>query len=118
RSLAHLRDDDGALQAGVLRQLAKRLLERPDDDRSASPLVGILDPVELDRVDRVDERDAATRDDALLEGSPRGLQRVLDAMLLLLHLRFGRGADLDDGDTARELGKTLLELLAVEVGVG
>src|SRR4029077_15117814 len=54
----------------------------------------------------------------LLEGRPSGLQRVLDAMLLLLHLRLRRGADLDDGHAARELRQTLLELLAVEVGVG
>ena len=54
------------------------------------------------------ERDAAARNDALLEGRPGGLQRVLDAVLLLLHLRLGGGADLDDGDAARELRQALL----------
>src|SRR4029079_613700 len=40
------------------------------------------------------------------------------AVLLLLHLRLGGRADLDDGDTAGELREALLQLLAVEVGVG
>ena len=74
--------------------------------------------VELDRVDGVQQRDAAARHDALLEGGAGGLQRVLDAVLLLLHLRLGGSADLDDGDAAGQLGEPLLELLAVEVGVG
>ena len=39
-------------------------------------------------------------------------------MLLLLHLRLGGSADLDDGDAAGQLREPLLELLAVEVGVG
>src|SRR5436189_18743 len=64
------------------------------------------------------ERDTTARNDALLEGGPGGLQRVLDAVLLLLHLGLGGCADLDDRDTARQLGETLLELLAIEVGVG
>ena len=39
-------------------------------------------------------------------------------MLLLLHLDFGRGADVDDGHAAGELGEALLELLAVVVAGG
>ena len=72
----------------------------------------------LDRVGSVQQRDAATRHDALLEGRARGLQRVLDAVLLLLHLGLGGSADLDHRDTAGELRQPLLQLLAVEVGVG
>ena len=64
------------------------------------------------------QRDAAARHDALLERRAGGLQRVLDAVLLLLHLGLGGRADLDDGDAAGELGEALLELLAVEVRVG
>ena len=66
----------------------------------------------------LEQRDAAAGDDALFERGAGGLQRVLDAVLLLLHLGLGGGADLDDGDTAGQLGEALLELLAVEVGVG
>jgi hypothetical protein len=40
---------------------------------------------------------------------------VLDASLLLLHLRLSGGADLDDSDTTDELGETLLQLLTVVV---
>ena len=40
---------------------------------------------------------------------------VLDAGLLLFHLALGRGPDVDLGDSARDLGQALLELLAVVV---
>ena len=61
---------------------------------------------------------AAAGDDALLDGGPGGGQGVLDAVLLLLELDLGGGADLDDGHAAGQLGQPLLELLAVPVGVG
>src|SRR4029078_11003595 len=83
--------------------------------RATPPPLGFA---EFDRVADVQERDAAARHDALFEGRASGLQRVLDAVLLLLHLRLGGCADVDDGNAARELGQALLELLAVEVGVG
>src|SRR5206468_4931554 len=69
-------------------------------------------------LDRVQERDTAAGDDALLERRAGRLHGVLDPVLLLLHLGLGRSADLDHGDAARQLREPLLELLAVEVGVG
>src|SRR4051812_32707239 len=116
--LADLVDDDRALEAGVLRDLTERLLERAQDDAHAGLLVVDAGGVDVDGVGRLEQGDAAAGHDALLESGARGLQRVLDAVLLLLHLRLGGRADLDDGDTAGELGETLLQLLAIEVGVG
>ena len=117
---ADLVDDDRALEARVRRELAERLLERADDDLRTRPLVALerLEQTVLDRVRGVQQRDAAARHDALLEGGARGLQRVLDAVLRLLHLGLGGCADLDHGDAAGQLREALLELLAVEVGVG
>src|SRR5262245_17315892 len=115
--VADLVDDDRALEARVVGELADRLLERTRDDRRTRPLVAV-EVVDLDRLDRVQERNAATRDDTLLERRAGRLQCVLDAVLLLLHLGLGSSADLDDGNAAGQLRKTLLELLAVEVGVG
>ena len=79
---------------------------------------GELDRVDVERLLRDQQRDAAARHDALLEGGAGGLQRVFDAMLLLLHLGLGGCADLDHGNTASQLGEALLELLAIEIGVG
>src|SRR4051794_35245039 len=111
-------DHDRALEAGVLRDLTERLLERAQDDAGAGLLVLDRERVEVDGLGRLQQRDAAARHDALLEGRAGGLQRVLDAVLLLLHLGLGGRADLDHGDAAGELGQPLLQLLAVEVGVG
>src|SRR4051812_17324839 len=115
--VADLVDDDRALEARVVGELSHRLLERAQDDRDTRPLV-TLERVELDRVDRVHERDTATGDDTLLERSASRLECVLDAVLLLLHLGLRRSADLHDGNAAGQLREALLELLAIEVGVG
>ena len=56
--------------------------------------------------------------DALFDGRLGGGDGVLDAVLLLLELHLGGGADLDDGHAAGQLGQTLLQLLPVVVGVG
>jgi hypothetical protein len=61
-------------------------------------------------------RDTATGHDAFLDRRARRMQRVLDARLLLLHLDFGRGADLDDGHAAGQLRHALLQLFLVVVG--
>jgi hypothetical protein len=67
---------------------------------------------------RAEQRDAAAREHALLDGRLGGVQRVFDAGLLLLHLDLGGRADLDDADAAGQLGEALLELLAVVVRGG
>ena len=67
---------------------------------------------------RADEGHAAAGDDAFFHGRTGRVQSVFDAGLLFLHLSLGRGADIDDGDAAGELGEALLELLAVVIGGG
>src|SRR5699024_2952996 len=61
---------------------------------------------------------ATAGDDALLHGSLRIPDGVLDAVLALLELHLGGGTRPDDGHTTGELGQALLELFAVVVGVG
>ncbi len=91
-------------------------------DRAAHDLqADLLVAFELEGVERLlraDERDAAAGDDAFFDRRAGGVQGVFDAGFLLLHLGFGRGADIDDGDAAGELGEALLELLAVVVAGG
>src|SRR5450432_2415889 len=109
-----LLDDDRAVDAGVVRDLAQRLLARAADD--VDPVLAIVVELHaLERRERADERDAAPGDDALFDGRARGVQRVFHASLLLLHLGLGGRADLDDGDTAHELREALLQLLAIVV---
>src|SRR4030095_11776628 len=88
RLALHLLDDHATLGAGVLDDLADRLLERPPLDHRATPLVALGFPP-VDGLGRAQQRHAAARDDALLDGRSRRVQRVLDARLLLLHRRLG-----------------------------
>src|SRR6185437_3946199 len=68
-------------------------------------------------LDGVRQRDATTGEQALLDGRLRVADGVLDAVLALLELDLGRRTDLDDRNTAGQLGQALLQLLAVVVGV-
>src|SRR5215212_6278396 len=116
---ADLVDHDGAIGPRVLGDLAYRLLERPVDDPGAGALVIVEGAEQIgDGLLGVQEHDATAGNDTLFQGSPGRRERVLNAVLLLLELRLGRGADLDDSHATGELGEPLLELLAVEVRVG
>ena len=59
------------------------------------------------------QRDAAARNNAFLNGRTGRVQRVVNAILALLHLNLGRTTDADDGHAASQLRQTLLQLLAV-----
>jgi hypothetical protein len=112
-----LLDGDVALDAGVLGDPVGRRGERLPHGAGAGGLVAL----ELQLVDRSagpEQRGAATGDDALLDGRPGRREGVLDAVLLLLELHLGGGADLDHGHAPGQLGQALLQLLAVPVRVG
>src|SRR5690606_4013466 len=115
---ADLLDDQRAVHARVRGERAQRVLDRLADDVHADLLVLVRTLDGLDRRQAADERHAAAGDDALLHGRAGRVERVLDARLLLLHLGFGGGADIDDGDTAGELREALLQLLTVVVAGG
>src|SRR5690606_22044479 len=92
-----------------------RLFERTTQDLDSDGVVTFR----LDRVERADAANqghSATGDDAFLDRRAGGVESVLDARLLLLHLRLGRGADVDHGDATGQLRETLLELLPIVVG--
>ena len=113
-----LADDDRAFHARVLGDLPDRRFERLQHDADAGLLVGVL-ALELgDRALGAQQRDAAARHDALLDRRAGGVERVVDAILLLLDLDLGRAADADHRDAAGELGQPLLQLLLVVVGGG
>ena len=77
-----------------------------------------LSPFSRDRVGCLQQRDAAADHDAFLDRGARGIERVIDAVLALLHLDLGGAADLDHRNTAGQLGQALLQLLLVVVGGG
>ena len=65
-----------------------------------------------------EQGDAAAGNDALGDRRPGGVQGVLDAALLLLHVGLGGRADADDGHAAGQLGQPFAELLLVVLALG
>jgi hypothetical protein len=104
--------------ARILGDLPQRRLERLADDVDAAGLVVVDALHAVQRLGGVEESGTAAGDDAFLDRGAGGVQRVVHAILALLHLDLGRTADLDHGNAAGELGETLLELLAVIVAGG
>src|SRR6478672_11148802 len=98
-------------------------------DRHANDL-GRVDNARRDQVDifaglRVEAvvvlillEDLADDDDTFLDSRAGRMHRVIHAILALLDLDFGRAADPDHRDAAREFRQTLLQLLAVVVRGG
>src|SRR4030095_8381868 len=117
-ALGDLVQHDRAFLAGVFDDLAQRLLNRAEDDLDARVLVGVRTLQVLDVGARADVGDAATGDDAFLDGGTRRVERIFHAGLLLLHLDFGGSTYLDHRDTPGELGHALLQLFLVVVGRG
>src|SRR5690606_8234625 len=93
--VADLLRDYAALETAVDGDLLQRGLDRHLDDVGTGRLVA-HELQRLERARRLDERDAATGDDALLDGRLGVAHGVLDAVLALLELDLGRGAGLDD----------------------
>ena len=99
--------------------LADGGFERGAEQAHGGALVAGRAVVELaERAVGAQQGAAAADDDALFNGGAGGGEGVFELGLFLLELDLGRGADLDHGDAAGQLGHALLELFAVEVGGG
>src|SRR6202007_3001219 len=111
-----LADYDRTLDPRILRNLEYRRLDGLADDLDADLLVAIGRIEAGQNLACKKQRNAATGHDSFLD---RGLGRVhgvVDPVLALLDFDLAAAADPDDRDAARQLGQTLLELLAVIVG--
>src|SRR5471030_530884 len=108
---------NGAFAAGVVNQLPQGFFARPPHDGNADLLVTFEFQFEQ-RGRCPKQRNAAAGDNSFLHRGARGVQRILNASLLLFHLHFGVSANLDHGHAANQLGHALLKLLAIVVGGG
>src|SRR5690606_20226152 len=118
RGFADLARNHGAVDAGVLGDLAQRGFQRAADDGDAGVLVAVRALQTVQRLRGLHQRHAAADDDAFLTRRTGGVQRVVHAVLALFHFDLGHAADADDGHAARQLGDTFLQLLAVVVRGG
>src|SRR5690554_2275796 len=69
----------------------------------------------VQRCNGADQGNTTTGYDAFFNGSAGRMQRVFNAGFLLFHFHFRTGTDLDDGNTASQLGYALLQFLFVVV---
>ncbi len=72
----------------------------------------------IKRRDAANQRHTASGHDSFFDSRPSGVHGVLDASFLLLKLRLGCCAHLDDSYAANQLGQAFLELFFVIVGGG
>src|SRR4051794_33131704 len=101
-----LTNDNGALESSVLNDGASRLRDRVLDDRHTKLLVKVCWLHALKSVgSSLEKSGSATWEDTELDGSTGGVEGIDVAVLLLTDLDLGRAADLDNGNTTRELGK-------------
>src|SRR5690606_33960905 len=103
------------VMTGVLGDLANRGLDGLAHDVDAAGLVIVLAGQTVESLGGVEQRGAAARNDAFFHGRTGRVQRVVDAVLALLHFDFRSAADLDHRNTAGQLGQAFLQLLTVVV---
>src|SRR5450759_2535214 len=92
----NLVDDNLAMCAGVVGDLADRVLEGAPDDIDANLGIGLADLYLVQNRLAMQEGRAAAGDHALLDACPNRGQGVLDAVILLLEFDLGRRAHLGD----------------------
>ncbi|SCB64893.1 unnamed protein product [Fusarium graminearum] len=115
--VGELADNDGALKTGVLDNGSGGAGDGVLDDADTKLLVKVGSGDLVEGLGRgLDEGSATTGQDTLLNSGAGGVQSINESILLLTDLNLGRATNLDDSNTARELGKTFLELLLLVLG--
>src|SRR3989440_11940287 len=100
--LEDLADDDRAVFTGFDRDLAGRRGQRLAHNLDAGLLVVVPGANPLEMLGGTQQSDAAARHDAFFNRRAGRMHRVINAILALLDFDFGRAADADHRDAARE----------------
>ncbi len=116
--LQQLADDDRGFLARILDDDADRVLDRAAHDGDALGLVVIVAGEVGEGLGGIEQGGAAAGHDAFLDRRLGGVERVIDAVLALLHFDFGGAADADHRNAAGQLGQTFLQLFLVIVAGG
>src|ERR1700736_1001448 len=110
-------DDQSAFLASVVGELACRKLECAANDFRTNSLITFQLNV-IERLLCAEVSNASAGNDTLLDGRTGRMQGIFHASLLLLHFSLRRGADIDNGNTAGELGQTFLQFFSIVVRSG
>ena len=116
--LEELLSDEFSLEPGVVADGDDGGLEGLPDNIDTIVLVEVGALKVLDVPGGVEESGSSSDDDSLFGGGFSGADGVIDSVLKFVDFGFGNSADLEDGDSSGELGKSLLELVLVIAGSG
>src|SRR5579862_3302313 len=116
-ALTDVGHNHGTVLAGVFGDPAARPIEHVLDHFDAHPFVAFQFEL-LQGFLRLQQGHAAAGDDTFSDGGAGRMQSVLVEGLAFFHLRLGRGANLDLGNAACQLGQAFLKFLAVVVAFG
>src|SRR6516165_4515481 len=105
----------GAVFAGINRDEASRPGQGLAHDVDSRLLVVVLAFEVLEGLGSPEQGHPTARNDPLLHRRTGGVESVLDAVFPLFHLHFCGAANLNDGNTTRQLRQSLLQLLLVIV---
>src|SRR5690606_36799692 len=117
-AVGNLDHHNRGLFARVGNDRAQRRLEGTADDADAGVLVGIGALQAIEGCAGTQQGHAPARNNAFLDRRTRGVQRIIDAILILLHLDLGCSADLDQRYATDEFRHAFLQLLAIVVTGG
>src|SRR5690606_17674034 len=117
-TLLDLVQHHGGFVAGVGDDLAQRSFDGATQDVDTGVLL-FVDPLQVGNGSQgANQGHTTARHHAFFNGCTGCVQGVFNARLLLFHFDFGGRTDLDHGNTAGQLGQTLLQFFLVVVGGG
>src|SRR5690606_23306284 len=114
-AFVHLCHHNGRLLTRVADDGAQGGLQGTADDIDARILVRVIALEAIQCLASTQQRDTASRDNAFFYSSTGGMERIVHAILFLLHFHFGGRAHFDDSHTAGQFRDPLLQLLTIVV---
>ena len=117
-SVLDVLDDKRSFDSRIGCELTKGRLHGACHDFCTGLLVALQATDLTDQSTGTNESCATAGNDSLFHGRAGRVKSVLDAGFLLFHLGLGGCTDIDHSNTTSELGKPLLEFLAIVIGRG
>ena len=117
-AILNLLKDNGTFETGVGNDLTERLFDSAFNDFDTCGFIVVVAYKTFESLDTTDVANTSTGNDTLGDSGASCRKCVINAVFLLFHLNLRGSTDVENGNTTCELGKTLLEFLAVVIALG